>query len=68
MITSQHLPLEQGPVEGALRENGHIDHRDQSSFEDVRTPSTGALDIYTSGTWVRARLLIASVSSPPLRY
>jgi hypothetical protein len=68
MITSQHLPLEQGPVEGALRENGHIGHRDQSSFEDVRTPSTGALDIYTSGTWVRARLLIASVSSPPLRY
>jgi hypothetical protein len=60
----QHLPPQRGAVERTEGEYRHLGHRDQSSFEDVRTPSRGALDTCTSGTWVSVALLIVSASSP----
>jgi hypothetical protein len=35
LATQQHLPLEQGSVEGAWREHGHVGHRYQNSFKNL---------------------------------
>jgi hypothetical protein len=67
LAAQQHLPPQRGAVERTEGEYRHLGHRDQSSFEDVRTPSRGALDTCTSGTWVGVALFIVSASSPVLR-
>jgi hypothetical protein len=67
MAPQQHLPPQRGAVEHARGEQRHGGHRNLSSFENVRTPSTGALGIYTSDTWVNVALVIASASSSMLR-
>ena len=67
LAAQQHLLPQRGAVERTGGEYRNIGHRDQSSFEDVRTPSRGASDTCTSRTWVSVALLIALASSRVLR-
>jgi hypothetical protein len=63
LATQQHLPLEQGPVEGARREHERIGHRYQSSLENLSTPPTSGLGTCTGDTRVSVALPISSTAS-----